>query len=96
MIKFKTIISIIIIAVVLIACGYTAHERFSSYDDEVVSWEQVTVRTGETVWAICDRNNYSNNYDIRKIVDMVNEYNHIDGYIHPGDKIYIPIFECET
>lgn len=57
---------------------------------DVASWEKYMVKNGDTLWSITP---YKEGYDIRDLIDCIQNHNNIDAMIFPGDIIEIPIWE---
>ena len=60
-------------------------------DDTVYHYEQITVHTGDTMWAIADRWSEQGE-DVREVIYRICETNALDNTnLKPGQKIMIPV-----
>lgn len=59
--------------------------------EEQVKWETVQVKQGDTLWSIIDKHN-SDVVDVRDLVYLTKEHNHISSRIEPGMVIKIPVY----
>lgn len=57
---------------------------------DIVNWEKYMVKSGDTLWSITP---YKEGYDIRDLIDCIQNHNNIDAMIFPGDIIEIPMWE---
>lgn len=60
-------------------------------DDTVYHYEQITVHTGDTMWAIADRWSEQGE-DVREVIYRICETNALDNTnLKPGQKLMIPV-----
>ena len=60
-------------------------------DDTVYHYEQITVHTGDTMWAIADRWSEQGE-DVREVIYRLCETNALDNTnLKPGQKLMIPV-----
>lgn len=87
--RFITFITILIIFLGTITGGILKFDR--AYSTTYIKWEEVVVRSGDTLWNIAKANN-PKNYDVRKVIYEIMEFNNMkDARINPGDIIKIPM-----
>lgn len=84
------------IAVLIAVAVYTTISNRVRYNDyDTVPY---TVKAGDTLWDIastrCFANGVRDNYDVRRVVMVIQKINGIDSYIYPGQRLEIPYY-CE-
>lgn len=64
---------------------------------ESQSVQEVTVKSGDTLWDIASRSTGSN-IDVREVVHTVKELNNISdsGALTPGTKLKIPVYKTDS
>lgn len=64
---------------------------------ESQSVQEVTVKSGDTLWDIASRSTGSN-MDVREVVHTVKEINNISdsGTLTPGTKIKVPVYKTDS
>ena len=88
MAKIKNIVYITILVIAIVTIVATAIQRHQHYIPD--DWVAVRISENENLWTIA--NKYGNEYDTRRIIDMIEDKNNIDACIDVGDIIYIPVF----
>lgn len=53
-------------------------------------YEIVSVEKGDTVWTIAQRHT-EEGQDVRRLVNQIQQVNHINGAIHPAQKLKVPL-----
>ena len=73
--------------------GYRLSTNNSCYG----SVQEVTVKSGDTLWDIASRSTASN-VDVREVVHTVKELNNISdsGNLTPGTKIKVPVYKTDS
>lgn len=64
-------------------------DHWYEYEDTVTYY----VEQGDTLWTIA-RHYSSDNHDVRRVIDMIEEINDCNATIYPGDSLEIPVFSC--
>ena len=64
-------------------------DHWYEYEDTVTYY----VEQGDTLWTIA-RHYSSENHDVRRVIDMIEEINDCNATIYPGDALEIPVFSC--
>lgn len=83
------IISVALIIALITVLFINNNKAYSSTYNNL--YKEVVVNKGDTLWNIALRN-IPDNYDIRKMVYEIREFNNMDNAnIYPGDTIKIPI-----
>lgn len=91
-IKVKVFAGILAIVAMIGIFALIANTTFST--PEPVGYVRVTVKSGDTLWAIGARNcNKWNVYDNQEIVHAMKEKSGCSATIYPGQTIYVPIYE---
>lgn len=72
------------------ACSFWAGYNFLQ-DDTVYHYEQITVHTGDTMWAIADRW-ADQDEDVREVIYRICETNALaNTNLKPGQKLLVPV-----
>ena len=79
----------LIVAVMCLLCF--ACYKMNCEERRVYEIHRVTVHEGDTVWTIADDYN-DQSIDVRYAINTLREINGLDGDIHPGEVIYVPVF----
>lgn len=78
---------------IYIACftGYV-HASLKKMDTDIVEYEIIQVKKGDTLWKIADRYNEHYGLSLLKMLDLIYVHNDLnDPTIHPGQMLKIPI-----
>lgn len=85
--RFKTFLFLITFLISL--TFFILLSTITVYPKEEVKYDYVCIKTGDTLWDIAD--DYNNDIDIRKFVDIIVKENSLsNAVIYPGDIIKIP------
>lgn len=87
--KKKSIRMIFLILVILCILGLFNKSLKAINTNSYTSYKIVSVKSGDTLWAIV-KNNCTNYNDIRKVIYDIKDLNNISSDITPGQKIMIP------
>lgn len=83
---------LVLIGVIIAAVSfYSAPSAQASIEKADVSFQYVTVSSGQTLWAIAEK--YAPNHDVREAVEAIVSLNNLtDGNVQPGQRIALPKF----
>ncbi|MGB4437931.1 MAG: LysM peptidoglycan-binding domain-containing protein [Sedimentibacter sp.] len=86
--KFKRFMFLSILSISMIVFTFAA--TFNAYSKDIPQFDLVTVKVGDTLWAIAS--DYSGDAEIRELIYSISVENNIeDASIYPGDVIRIPL-----
>lgn len=86
--RFKTFLFLITFLISL--TFFILISTITAYPKEEVMYDYVYIKAGDTLWDIA--NEYNNDIDIRKFIDIVKKENSLSSaVIYPGDIIKIPL-----
>lgn len=87
--KFTTAICIALalLAITVLIFAFTFDAQ------EPIDWEEYTVKMGDTMWDIVEMSNGFGTFDRIKILSDMAKYQTVSDDIHPGDIVYIPIYD---
>ena len=84
---------VLISIMILVFAGYTVIGAGNAEAAAVRTYVQVTVGEGDSIWDIVDRCNRGSVIDVQSAIYDVYEVNDIDAAdVHPGDKLFIPVY----
>lgn len=63
---------------------------FNGEAETTQKYEIVSVEKGDTVWSIAQRH-AEEGQDVRRLVNQIQQVNHINGAIHPAQKLKVPL-----
>ena len=90
---FRFFLFVTISIMILVFAGYTVIGAGNAEASAVRTYVQVTIEDGDSLWSIVERCNKGSNIDVQSAIYDVYEINDIDAAdIHPGDKLFIPIY----
>ena len=90
---FRFFLFVVISIMVIVFAGYTAIGAGNAEAAAVRSYVQVTIDEGDNLWSIVERCNKDAHIDVQSAIYDVYEINDIDAAdIHPGDKLFIPVY----
>ena len=90
---FRFFLFVTISIMILIFAGYTVIGAGNAEASTVRTYVQVTIDEGDSLWSIVERCNQGNSIDVQSAIYDIYEINDIDAAdIHPGDKLFIPIY----
>ena len=81
----------VLMAIVLVMAVYLITVSIITPKPEPFEVVSVIVRENETLWQIASRYT-TNEIDIRKHIYDIRELNDIDGFIYPGQQIFVPSY----
>lgn len=79
-----SIVIVVLVCVFFIAC-------IPSMPDPV-DYERYVVKSGDTLWGIAQQSDGWNKYDGHSIIDDICERSNCTAMIHPGQVVYIPMY----
>lgn len=88
--KFITMCLVAIMIVGLLTVCVNAMQK-----PDIVGYDTYTVRSGDTLWAIAQESNGWNRMDAYEIINDIEEASDCSSLIHPGDVVYIPIYDFD-
>ena len=84
---------VLISIMIIVFAGYTVIGAGNAEASAVRTYVQVTIGEGDSLWSVIERCNRDSNIDVQSAIYDVYEINDIDAAdIHPGDKLFIPIY----
>lgn len=81
------IVCVVLCAVLAIGFKLRSNARLYHYDATIA----VTVHSGDSLWDIAKP--YSENRDIRRVIDIIQEESGCGATIHSGDILRVPVFD---
>lgn len=88
--KFITMCLVAVMVVGLFAVCVNAMKK-----PDIVGYDTYVVRSGDTLWAIAQESNGWNKMDAYEIIGDMEEASNCTALIHPGDIVYIPIYDFD-
>ncbi len=85
----KIRLTVILLIVMIILITICLKSALTPKYPEVDHWEKYVIQPGDTLWTIVPNDN---EYDIRVIIDMVEEHNNITANIRAYDVIELPVW----
>ncbi len=90
---FRFFLFVLMSIMVIAFAGYTAIGAGNAEASAVRTYVQVTIDEGDNLWSIVERCNKDSHIDVQSAIYDVYEINDIDAAdIHPGDKLFIPVY----
>ena len=90
---FRFFLFVVISIMIIIFAGYTVIGAGNAEAAAARSYVQVTIDEGDNLWSIVERVNKDAYIDVQSAIYDVYEINDIDAAdIHPGDKLFIPVY----
>ena len=84
---------VLICIMVVVFAGYTVIGAGNAEASTVRTYVQVTISEGDSLWDVIERCNRGSAVDVQSAIYDVYEINDIDAAdVHPGDKLFIPIY----
>ena len=89
----KRFVTVCLIAIMLIGVISICVKAFEQ--PKIVDYEKYVVHSGDTLWDIAKESNGWNKMDTHDIIYDIEEASNCTALIHPGQIIYIPIYDID-
>lgn len=87
---------IILFATIILIVSFLIGMLFGKFmwnDPTPIDYDIYIVESGDTLWNIATMSNGFNKYDIRFIIDDIQDASNCTAMIYPGQTLYIPIYD---
>lgn len=92
--KIFTVLSFVVVATLLVALTVVGIQSWGK--PEPIDYEEYIVSSGDTLWEIAMESNGWNRIENSYIVDDIQVASDCTALIHPGQVLYIPVYDLEA